>query len=333
MKIKMFKQIRFILEYWLALTLLFIFKLMPYFILELFAWSCGRFIYLLPTIRKITVANISAAMPELTAIRVNEIARKSLSHMILGPLEFAWMASDTSRIEKYTALREDIIKSVNEHHRQGEGLIYVNPHLGNWEVSSLMGSYYTDIKMGVVAKKIRNPYLNKLFSQSRAFKNTRLIYAKGAIRGSLQALRDGLGVGILIDQNTKVRDGGIFVDFFGIPVPCSPAPFILRKRIKNSHIYYATTAKVDGCYVSFTESLSKDFDDYVDDKEVIQELMDLTERYIRQFPEQYLWLYKRFQHIPKDTDEATRQRYPFYAKEPSERFYRKKRKKISIDDR
>ncbi len=321
MKIKIFKKIRFILEYWLALTLLSIFKLMPYSLLELLAWVVGRFIYLLPAINKVTVANISTAMPELSKQRVREIARKSLSHMILGPLEFAWMASKTTRIEKYTSLSEDIINKVNEHHRQGEGLIYVNPHLGNWEVSSLMSSYYTNIRIGVVAKKIRNPYLDKLFSQSRAFKSTRLIYAKGAIRGSLQALRDGLAVGILIDQNTKVRNGGIFVNFFGIPVACSPAPFILRKRIKNSLIYYSTTAKVDGCYISFIEPLSKKFEEYASEQEVIQELMDLTERYIRKFPEQYLWLYKRFQHIPKGIDDATRQRYPFYAKEPSERFY------------
>jgi KDO2-lipid IV(A) lauroyltransferase len=303
-----------------------IFKLMPYKVVELFAWSCGMALYLFPPTKKLIIANITTAMPELSMRRIKEIARKSLAHTIMAPLEFAWMTSDPRRVEKYAYINDDIIETINRHHRNGEGIIYVNPHLGNWEVSALMVSHYTDIGMGIVIKQIRNPYVNKLFNESRAFDNTRLIYAKGAIRGSLKALRDGLAIGILLDQNTKGRNGGIFVNFFGVPVASSPAPFTLRQRIKNCHIYYGTAAKVDGRYIALTETLSKKFEDYKDDHEFLQEFMDLTERYIRQYPEQYLWLYKRFQYIPKDVDEATRKRYPYYAKEPSESFYRKRKK-------
>ena len=283
-------------------------------------------LYLFPPTKKLIIANITTAMPELSMRRIKEIARKSLAHTIMAPMEFAWMTSDPRRVEKYAYINDDIIKTINNHHSNGEGIIYVNPHLGNWEVSALMVSHYTNIGMGIVIKQIRNPYVNKLFNESRAFDNTRLIYAKGAIRGSLKALRDGLAIGILLDQNTKGRNGGIFVNFFGVPVASSPAPFTLRQRIKNCHIYYGTAAKVDGRYIALTETLSKKFEDYKDDHEFLQEFMDLTERYIRQYPEQYLWLYKRFQYIPKDVDEATRKRYPYYAKEPSESFYRRRKK-------
>ena len=283
-------------------------------------------LYLFPPTKKLIIANITTAMPELSMRRIKEIARKSLAHTIMAPMEFAWMTSDPRRVEKYAYINDDIIKTINNHHSNGEGIIYVNPHLGNWEVSALMVSHYTNIGMGIVIKQIRNPYVNKLFNESRAFDNTRLIYAKGAIRGSLKALRDGLAIGILLDQNTKGRNGGIFVNFFGVPVASSPAPFTLRQRIKNCHIYYGTAAKVDGRYIALTETLSKKFEDYKDDHEFLQEFMDLTERYIRQYPEQYLWLYKRFQYIPKDVDEATRKRYPYYAKEPSASFYRRRKK-------
>jgi Kdo2-lipid IVA lauroyltransferase/acyltransferase len=325
-KIKIFKHFRFLLEYWFILTVLFIFKLMPFPVVKAFAWFCGTILYLLPPTRKLVIANISAAFPEYSLSRVREVARKSLCHTVMAPLEFVWMTSDPTRVEKYAYINDDIINTINEHHRKGEGIIYVNPHLGNWEVSALMVSHYTDIGMGIVIKQIRNPYINKLFNESRAFDNTRLIYAKGAVRGSLKALRDGLAIGILLDQNTKARKGGIFVNFFGIPVASSPAPFTLRQRVKNCHIYYGTAAKVDGRYIALTETLSKKFDDYVDEKEFLQEFMDLTERYIRKYPEQYLWLYKRFQYIPKEVDDATRKRYPYYAKEPSESFYRRSKK-------
>ena len=100
MKIRIFKKIRFILEYWLVLTLLMIFKLMPYKVVELFAWSCGMALYLFPPTKKLIIANITTAMPELSMRRIKEIARKSLAHTIMAPLEFAWMTSDPRRVEK-----------------------------------------------------------------------------------------------------------------------------------------------------------------------------------------------------------------------------------------
>lgn len=323
MNIKLFKQFRFLLEYWAVLIILLIFKLMPYRILEAFAWFSGWGLYLFPPTRKLTIANITTAFPQFTPDRIKQIARQSLSHTVMAPLEFAWMTSDPSRVEKYAYINDDIIKTINDHQQRGEGIIFVNPHLGNWEVSALMVSHYTDIGMGIVIKQIRNPHLNKLFNKSRAFDNTRLIYAKGAVRGSLKALRDGLAIGILLDQNTKGRHGGIFVNFFGVPVSSSPSPFTLRQRVKNCHIYYGTAAKIAGRYVALTEMLSKPFDEYIDAQEFLQEFMDIAERYIRKFPEQYLWLYKRFQYIPKNVDDATRQRYPYYATEPKASFYHK----------
>ena len=53
--------------------------------------------------------------------------------------------------------------------------------------------------------------------------------------------------------------------------------------------------------------------------------MKLSESFIRRYPEQYLWLYKRFQHIPPDCPEELRRRYPYYAKVPSPNFFRKRR--------
>ena len=51
--------------------------------------------------------------------------------------------------------------------------------------------------------------------------------------------------------------------------------------------------------------------------------MDISQEYIRRYPEHYLWLYKRFQHIPRGCDPELRKRYPYYAKDASDNFYRK----------
>ena len=66
-----------------------------------------------------------------------------------------------------------------------------------------------------------------------------------------------------------------------------------------------------------------------DADEMIQELISISEEFIRKTPEQYLWLYKRFAHIPQGIDEKLKKRYPYYARVVKDSFYSKvKNKKI-----
>ena len=53
----------------------------------------------------------------------------------------------------------------------------------------------------------------------------------------------------------------------------------------------------------------------------LAELMHISEDFIRRYPDQYVWLYKRFRYIPLDADEALAARYPFYAERVKASFY------------
>ena len=184
--------------------------------------------------------------------------------------------------------------------------------------------------MVAIAKPVSNPYLNRLLNKlgREQEDGLQIIQTKGAMRACLKALHNGFGVGTLIDQNTRVRNGGVFVNFFGLPVPSSSAPAVLKVYCdKNSIpavIIYGTSVRHEnGVITAHAEKLSKPFEEYKDEKEVLQELMDISQEYIRRYPEHYLWLYKRFQHIPRGCDPELRKRYPYYAKDASDNFYRK----------
>ena len=49
--------------------------------------------------------------------------------------------------------------------------------------------------------------------------------------------------------------------------------------------------------------------------------MNLSMELIRQYPEQYLWLYRRFQNIPPDAPEELKKKYPPYASVPGAKFF------------
>jgi len=141
-------------------------------------------------------------------------------------------------------------------------------------------------------------------------------------------LNAGLSVGTLIDQNTRVRDGGTFVNFFGLPVTSSLAPAALMKYCAAHHlpaviIYGSCLRDKDDRLVAHSKYLSKPFAEYESEQAVIQELMDISETFIRQSPEQYLWMYHRFQNIHPDTPEELKRRYPFYARVAPPKFFSK----------
>jgi lauroyl/myristoyl acyltransferase len=86
-------------------------------------------------------------------------------------------------------------------------------------------------------------------------------------------------------------------------------------------MYGSSLREADGRVHSQVEYLPKPFEEYKSDEEVIQALMDLSEKYIRRYPEQYLWFYHRFQYIAPEVSEEVRCRYPYYATVPSASFF------------
>ncbi len=326
-----FLNIRYRIEYVAVLVLYGMIRLLPHGALRIPAILGGAGVWLMPTFRRMIIANIRTAMPEKSEAEAVRIGRRSCYHVIFNLFEFIWLSGNPRRIERWYELPEDITARLKAHVAAGERIIFVNPHLGSWEASGLMAPYYAGVRMVAIAKPVRNPYLNRLLNHGNREKEAGLhiIFARGAIRAATRALREGLGVGTLIDQNTRVRDGGVFVRFFGMPVASSKAPASL-KHYCNAHgipsvIIYGTSVRMpDGRVRAHAEWLSRPFDQYESEEAVIQELMDISAGYIRRFPEQYLWFYRRFRYIPPECPEELLRRYPYYARVVKPSFFNRR---------
>lgn len=328
---KLFRNFRFIIEYFLILLPYLLLRISPHFTLRWAAALVSRSMFIVPSVRKLVTANVRTAFPEFTESKVRRVARESLLNLVLNMFEFAWMTGVGKRIERWTCIADEVVNKLKSHTAKGERIIFVNPHLGSWEASAVIATHTCNIKMAAIAKVTRNPYLNNLLNKKcREIQGLQIIFSKGAVKATIKALNDGLTIGTLIDQNTRIRDGGIFVNFFGLPVPCSKSPATLWRYAKANNIpvvtLFGSVVRINGRLTAYCESLSKTLEEYVDDREIIQELINISEKYIRQFPEQYLWLYKRFQHIPEDVTPEQRKRYPFYSCTASPKFYDRRAK-------
>ncbi|QSH40349.1 hypothetical protein P0136_00120 [Lentisphaerota bacterium ZTH] len=330
------RRTRYFLEYAGAKCLYWLIKLSPHPFIKIISTAAGKLVYL--CFKKLINANIRIAFPEKNDAEVEQIGTASAYNVIFNMLEFIWLNNNPSRIEKVLKIAPDVIEKIQELSKSGTRIIFVNPHIGSWEASGLMAPYYGGIKMAAIAKPLRNPYLNRLLNEGNREKERglKIIFAKGAVKAAIKALRSGASLGTLIDQNTRVRNGGVFVDFFGMPVPTSKAPVLLARycesnNIKARIVYASSLRQPDGTIKPCMEFLSKDLDSYQSDKEIIRELMAKSEKYIRQYPEQYLWLYHRFRYIPRDCSEDVRRRFPYYASVASSKFYAKTGRLKDID--
>lgn len=318
------------LVYLTVLIPYWVIRLMPYAAVRAGARIGGEIMNLIPSIRNLVRANIRVAFPEYSAAETARVGRRSLCHLTRNLVEFIWLNGRPDRIERCYYLPPDITEQLKTHVARGERIIFVNPHLGSWEASGVMAPYYAGVDMAAIAKPMQNPFLNRIINSGNRekVKGLEIIFSNGAIRAATKALRNGRGVGTLIDQNTRVRDGGSFVEFFGLPVPSSTAPAHLMKYcvahgLPAVIVYGVSVRHEDGRIHAHSSYLPKPFAEYHDETEVLQDLMKISESYIRQYPEQYLWFYRRFQYIEPTCPESLKKQYPNYARVVGPHFYRK----------
>lgn len=278
----------------------------------------------LPAFGGLVRTNLRCAFPEKSEKEIRSMTKESLKSLIMTFCEFFWLHNKPEIIRNLLEFQpgfDDAIQAVREAKKQNRPLIFITPHFGNWELSGMGLALIVGYKTATVVRTPRNPYLDKLISEGRSVRNVKIIHSRGGMRELVRDMENGYCAGMLIDQNTKVRNGGIFVDFFGFPCPVSRFPATMALK-KNAFIVIGgTIRRKDGRFNSYLRLMPKETCEYKTEKEITQDITRLSEELIRLAPEQYLWLYKRFQYIPPETPDELRKRFPDYAYEPPPSFY------------
>jgi Kdo2-lipid IVA lauroyltransferase/acyltransferase len=141
-----------------------------------------------------------------------------------------------------------------------------------------------------------------LIRQYRTMHGNKMVDKDDFVRGLLSAMKAGEAVGILMDTNMTPPQG-IFVDFFGIPA-CTASGL--------ARIALRTDAAVVPGFTIWDSSLGKyrlRFDPAVDlirtgDTEAdihanTQMFTSIIEKYVRNYPEQWLWVHRRWKTRPE----------------------------------
>lgn len=125
--------------------------------------------------------------------------------------------------------------------------VTVSGHIGCWEILSQL-ALLEGHRMMSVAKDIGTGGMTGLLMKSRTSIGQEIVHADGAFRPLMQGLKDGKSLGLLVDQLVKPKDGGVWVRFFGRPIPVSAAPAFFSAKGKAPIVVAWSRPLKDGRY-------------------------------------------------------------------------------------
>ncbi len=247
----------------------------------------------IPKLRRVAHINLSFALPQLSAHERTSIIDgtfRSVGRLLLA-------LARTPRINAQN-VGDWICYEGLEHYQAakqaGKGVLVATAHLGNWELSAYTHAWMSE-PMNVMVRPLDNPLIDALVERRRTLSGNQLIYKKDAARSVLKALRNNRAVGILIDQNASPAEG-VFVNFFG-KLASANAAFV--------KFAYRSGAPVIPGFAFWIESEKR----YIlrfypeiplsgDLAEDTQRIHAFLEQVIRQYPDQWMWIHRRWKTRP-----------------------------------
>ena len=238
------------------------------------------------------------------------IARRSFDHQALVATDYFWFSRGAGRFEARCEAGDDTIRRWLD--GRGAGFL-VTAHLGNWELASRMVA-----SRGRRIWSVFRPFGSGLVSRRmKAFRESCgqfVIPRDGAMRGVLRALKAGDAVGMVLDQHVDGRDGGVYLDFFGVPASFSPVVGAVAHKLRVPVLVCAMVrdeARDRYVFRSIREFTAEETA-AAEPLKITRGVAAALEEAIRRWPEQWLWSYRRWKRWPPGDDPS---RYPSYARE------------------
>lgn len=242
--------------------------------------------------RRIGETNLRLCFPELDAAARRRLLKAH--YRALGRASFleavAWWGS---REALEGLVRLEGLEHFERH--LGQPLILLAPHFVGLNLGGVRLTLLP-VRFASMYKRVRNPHIDRMLRQARSrFGGSELIARHEGIKPALRAIRAGLPFYYLPDQDFGGRDA-IFVPFFGVPTATVTALPRLA-RITGARVVPCVVRQEGEGYVVQFHPAWEDFPSG-DVESDTRRMNAFIEMQVRQMPEQYFWLHRRFKTRP-----------------------------------
>ena len=282
------------LEHAIVRTLLALVRMVPGPLLRASGTVLGLTFYTVDRAhRRIAQRNLATAFPSRSASERRVIARAAFAHfgrLLLELLRFATL----SPAQMLARAEFDGEERARLAYAQGKGVLFITGHFGFWELHAMV--HAVKIRpIGVLARALDNPHLDRLLEHIRQRTGNTVIYRSGTIRRVMRTLQGGEGVAVLIDQHIMGRDA-IYVDFFDRPAATTSAVAALALRTGAPIVPVFALPLGGGRYrMIYEHPIEPPRPDSADAvREFTQRCTDVLEMYVRRHPDLWLWMHRRW---------------------------------------
>jgi Kdo2-lipid IVA lauroyltransferase/acyltransferase len=243
--------------------------------------------------RHVARRNIQLCFPDLDAAAREVLLRASLRDLGLMFVEFAlaWFGSERA-IERVPCAFEGL-EHLETCRRNGGGALLVGAHFSHLELCARLVSQR--IRIAGMYRVMDDPVFERAVLRAR-LGYADAMFTKEDIRRTVRYLKGGGTVWYAPDQDMRGKDS-VFVPFFGVPAATITATHHLARLSGAVVIPFFHRRNPDGGYSIRLEAPLADFPgaDVAADTARVNECV---ERMVREAPEQYLWIHKRFKTRP-----------------------------------
>ncbi|MBI4536870.1 MAG: lysophospholipid acyltransferase family protein [candidate division NC10 bacterium] len=252
--------------------------------------------------REVAQENLAQAFPEMRPIEVERLARAVFSTLGRSAVDVARSGRLLRTSGMDAVILEGFERLISARDR-GRGVLLIAAHFGPWEILPLVAALrYEPIHL--VARPLDNPWLDAYLATLRRRGENHIIRKQEGLQTILRVLRDGGTVGMLIDQHIREQDG-VVVPFFGRPASTVPAAALVALRSGAAVLPAAILREAGpGRYrvrIGEEVTLTRSKDLKTDLVENTARFTAAMEAMIRQRPEQWFWVHRRWKtHHPLD---------------------------------
>jgi KDO2-lipid IV(A) lauroyltransferase len=252
-----------------------------------------------PRLRRAAMENLRLAFPEWSKKQRRATLRGMVRQLGWMGAEFAHFPRLTKEnIERLVLL--DGFENFAAAQTRGKGVLFLTGHMSAWELAPFAQALF-GYPLHFLVRALDNPRVDALVSRYRCLSGNSPIEKNQSARAVLKVLAAGGTVGVLADHNTLLAEG-VFVNFFGIPA-CTTAGlarFALHTgaAVVPGFLHWDSALRKYRLCFEPTIELVRAGDDATDIRENTQRFTHVIENYVRRYPDQWLWLHRRWKTRP-----------------------------------
>ncbi len=281
--------------YYLALPILYLISYLPFRVLYALSDMMYWLIYRLLRYRvKVVRQNLANALPERSQaerLAIEDRFYRYFCDLILESLKTLTISPQ----QVLDRVRIGDVSVFDGYLQQGQSVVIVMGHWGNWELGGARFSQLPIHQLFVIYHPVANPRFDRLVYHMRTRQGTKLYKMKEAFRGMYADREQLTATAFIADQTPSNPEGAYWTDFLHQDTPVFVGPAKIARKLNYPVIYFGVNRLKRGYYELNAELIVDQPKEWTEDaiSEAHTKRLELD---IRKCPEIWLWTHRRWKH-------------------------------------